>query len=400
MTDRQRGAAASAAPAMLGYLYQARRALLLALERLRSEDRFLIRYEVLDDVEFVGSDDASELIQTKHHLAKEASLTDASRELWGTLEIWIELIQLGHLPAGTQLSLITTASAPAGSAASYLRPTGRDPQAALVRLAATAETSESAANSSAYIRFRALTTEEQEALLDQVIVYDNEPDIAELSGELKRAVFFAAPPDKLESFLTRLEGWWFRRLIKNLGDPEKVVLSEEINAELSHLRHQFREDDLPIDDDIMRSTVDASGYEDEKFVHQLKMIGIGNRRIFHAIRNYFRASEHRSRWTREDLIATGELENYEDRLMEEWDLFFSKMIDELGEEAAEAEMHEAAQALYHWVETNAHPPIRPAVSEPTIARGTYQILANYPRIGWHPKWQESLQNLLESARPL
>ncbi len=78
--------------------------------------------------------------------------------------------------------------------------------------------------------------------------------------------------------------------------------------EENRIRVQFKEDNLPIDDEIMGDSVDASGYQNHLFVHQLKLINIGRGRIVHAIKNYFRAFEQRSRWVREDLLCVGELD--------------------------------------------------------------------------------------------
>ena len=85
----------------------------------------------------------------------------------------------------------------------------------------------------------------------------------------------------------------------------------------------------------MRETVDAIGYLEKTFVEQLKLIDVNHNRVVHAIRNYYRAFEQRSRWMREDLLYVRELERYEERLIEEWDLMFEQMRDELGEAAAE-----------------------------------------------------------------
>ena len=161
------------------------------------------------------------------------------------------------------------------------------------------------------------------------------------------------------------------------------------------MREQFKQDNLPVDDDIMNAAVDASGYQDKTFVHQLRLIEIGNRRIFHAIRNYFRAFEQRSRWVREDLLFVGELDRYEDRLREEWERLFEIMRDELGDDAAEEAKKDVARTLYKWVETGSHRSIRPGVSEASIARGTYQILADKLRVGWHPEFLKRLKKLLE-----
>jgi hypothetical protein len=146
----------------------------------------------------------------------------------------------------------------------------------------------------------------------------------------------------------------------------------------------------------MNASVDASGYHDRLFVHQLRLIEIGNGRIFHAIRNFFRAFEHRSRWIREDLILVGDLERYEERLIEEWDILFQQMRDELGEEASKESKKIAAQTLYKWVETATHPQIKPGVTEPSIARGTYHLLSDSQRVGWHLEFEQRLRQLLEN----
>jgi hypothetical protein len=175
----------------------------------------------------------------------------------------------------------------------------------------------------------------------------------------------------------------------------KPILSDEFSAEITELREQFKQDSLPIDDDIMKASIDALGYQDRTFVEQLRLIEIGNPRIVYAIKNYFRAFEHRSRWLREDLLGIGELEKYEDALFEEWDIHFQEMKEELGEEPTEEIMKNAARALYKWVEIGTHPRIRSGVVEPSIPRGTFQILSDSQRLGWHVKFRERLQNVLE-----
>jgi hypothetical protein len=115
----------------------------------------------------------------------------------------------------------------------------------------------------------------------------------------------------------------------------------------------------------------------------------------HAIRNYYRAFEQRSRWVREDLLLIGELERYEERLIEEWDLHFEQMRDDLGDDAAEEAMRQAAQSLYKWVESGSHRFIRPGVTEPAIARGTYQMLADDLRVGWHLEFLDRIKRLLD-----
>ena len=397
MTGHNRGQY-SAAPSALGYFYQCRYALLEALLRLPEGERVCIGIETLDDVVFETAGSAVDVLQTKHHINAHSTLTDASPDLWKTLRIWIEGQADGTIPEDAQFFMVTTALCPDGTAAGYLHPEGRDEKEALERLAATASTSTSATNASAYQAFTSLDDVGRLRLMKAMMVLDGSPSIGQLDDRLRQAVFFAVERCFLDSYLQRLEGWWYGRVLGHLTDSAAApILGEELESEANRIRAQFKEDNLPVDDDIMRSTVDASGYMDRPFVEQLNIIGVNQNRVLHAIRNYYRAFEQRSRWMREDLLYVGELDRYEERLVEEWDLLFQQMRDNLGDDAAEDEMTRAAQLLYQWVETGAHQQIRRGVTEPAIARGTYQMLADDLRVGWHLEFRERLQALLLTA---
>ncbi|MCC5859296.1 MAG: hypothetical protein JJT90_14145 [Ectothiorhodospiraceae bacterium] len=387
----------SAAPSALGYIYQVRYALLESLQRLRKGQDFLVAIETLDDVVFEQDGQAPELFQTKHHVNSAADLTDGSTDLWKTLRIWCEGIQAGSVPTGTLYFLVTTAEAADGHAAHYLKPgENRNPDTAMERLNSTANSSTNQTNAPAYEAYRGLKEKQRKELLQNAFVVDGAPHIVDMDSELKEVSYGFAQSKFLDSFLQRLEGWWYRRAIRHLtNDDENPILSEELDSETASLREQFKEESLPIDEEIMRASVDASGYQDRLFVHQLRIIEVGNNRIFHAIRNLYRAYEQRSRWMREDLLYVGELDKYEDRLVEEWDILFQQMRDDLGEQASEDAKKAAAQTLYKWVETESHRGIRPGVTEPSIPRGTYQLLSDAQRVGWHIDFVERLRRLLD-----
>lgn len=389
----------SAAPSAIGYLYQIRYALLESLRKLPDGTEFAVSIETLDDVVFENDCAPLELLQAKHHLNRAATLTDASPDLWKSLRIWCESFSNGSLPNAACLQLVTTSAAGDGSAAMYLRPgESRDVSRALERLNSVVATSTNQENARAYEAFNVLSEDQKRQLLDSVAVIDASCQIEDMDAELRRVIYYAVEQRFLDPFLQRLEGWWYRRAVRHLCDDNATpILSAELEAERNSLREQFKTDSLPIDDDIMSQSVDASGYQNRVFVRQLQMIQVGNGRILHAIRNYFRAFEQRSRWMREDLLLVGELERYEQSLEEEWNLYFERMCDEVGDEAAEDEMLQAAQTLYDWVETGMHRPIRPGVAEPAIARGSYHIMSDLQRVGWHRQFKERLRAILESS---
>lgn len=385
----------SAADSAVGYLYQVRLALLSALQRLASDETFALYLETLDDVVFETTGSALDLLQLKHHCERAANLTDASPDLWKSLRVWMDGRAHGTIPPDARLFLITTSDVGLGSAASKLMAHDRDEPEAQKRLDHTATTSTSDTNRAAYNLYRALSSTEKSALLSTVVIVPRAPDIASVGDGIRTEARLAVRREHLDSFVDRLEGWWFGRALRQLVDAgSSPILSAELESEWHELQEQFKRDALPVDQDILEQEVDAAAYENAVFVHQVRLAGISHKRILTAIRDYYRAFAQRSRWMREELLLIGELDHYERRLREEWELQFDRLADEIGPEAAEDAMRQAAQRLYAWVE-NAHYPIRPQVQERSLTRGSFHILADSLRVGWHPQFVDRLRHLLE-----
>ena len=388
----------SAVDASLGYLYQVRSALFWSLRRLKDEPDFLVSIETLDDVTFeTTGGNATDLLQTKHHLKGTASLTDASPDLWKTLRIWFEGHASGSIPPTANLYLVTTGIAPDGSAASRLRASSRDIVTAQQTLDATAASSTNQTNKSAYEAYLKATSTERTAILDKVVVIDAAPSVGDLDSELRQEVYWAAGKEHHAAFLDRLEGWWLRRILGQLtGTPQDRIGSVELEAQMSDLREQFKQESLPIDDDLLEFTLDDAtkvAHADSTFVRQLEIIKASKRRIAAAIRDYYRAFEQRSRWLRDDLVVGLDLHKYEKRLAEEWELVFEAMRDDIGSDAADDAKEQAARSVLAWAERTTIP-IRPNVTEPFVTRGSLHLLADDKRIGWHPEFQVQLESLL------
>src|SRR5258708_22181963 len=128
------GADFTAAPSALGYLHQVRYALVVLLRAPNPES--IISIEKLDDIASEEDGEPVELLQTKHHVTHTGALTDSSSDLWKTLRIWSVSARSGLFDLDTViLSLVTTASAPADSAAAQLRSgIGRNTAASLDKL--------------------------------------------------------------------------------------------------------------------------------------------------------------------------------------------------------------------------------------------------------------------------
>ncbi|MBF2734486.1 MAG: hypothetical protein ISN26_00055 [Betaproteobacteria bacterium AqS2] len=386
--------------AALGYLYQVRSALLWSLRRLKTDSEFLVGIETLDDVAFeTTGGDPIEILQTKHHKAGTGYLTDMSLDLWKTLRNWFDGRQSGENDSQSSLFLVTTAYAPSKSAAWYLRTSSRNISAAQIALTAAAEKSTNSANAKAYHAFLAIDPSVREEILEKITVFDAAPCVTDLESELKQEVYWAAGRENHAAFLQRLEGWWYRRVLHQLSNaPTDRIGAIELEGQMSDLREQFKQQALPIDDDLLDFSLDDATRDAHKgstFVQQIELTKAGNRRIASAIRDYYRAFEQRSRWLRDGLIVGGmnDLHKYEKRLVEEWELTFESMRDELGDSATADAKEAAARKVLEWAEKTVIP-IRPNVTEPFISRGSLHMLSDELRIGWHIDFRDRLAHLL------
>ncbi|WP_329574934.1 hypothetical protein OG500_38065 [Kitasatospora sp. NBC_01250] len=389
-----------ASASAVGYVYQLRKALHACLERHVRGLEWGIAIEAGDDVEEV-TEGGRVYYQLKHR-APGTKMSDASTDLWKTLRIWAyavttELVELEE----TDLLLLTTAELSPGSAGFMLQPAAsgvRNEEQALQALEAARKTSISKDNKKAYEEFDKLGAEQRRAMLARVQVIGNAPDVDAMEALLLERVVPAVGHRYAGPFLERLEGWFYQRTIRQLRTEDMdAVTGEEFDQVFTDLRDQFRPGNLPIDEDIATLEPDPSEYTDMTFVRQLGLINAGGAQVRIAVRDYIRAFTQRSRWSHDNLLLTGEIGRYERRLVEEWEDLFADMEGNLGPNAAETEKVAAAKEVYRWVTKEARRPIRPDCDEPFVSKGSFHILADDLRIGWHIDFLARLIAVLEPA---
>jgi hypothetical protein len=372
----------------LGYLFQCRYALLIAIQAIPGNPQFEIAIEKFDDVSFEADGEPTHLIQTKHQIGRTGNLTDASVDLWKTLLIWSKRVAKDvEAPFRTKFMLLTTGSASEGSAASFLRMRNRDENAADQLLMRAASTSRNQDNAGAYAAYKALPEARRLALLRAVFVLDGSPNIIDVRDDIAGELYHAARRENVDHLVERLEGWWFGVIIKALASTVPTAISVlAIDQRIDELREEFRRTALPVDyGAAIPSEAIVAELDKRPFVKQLRKIEIGQRRIEFAIRDYYRASEQRSRWAREELLVDGELEKYERELTELWEPRHAAMVEELGSTCRPEDKVAAGQALFKWVENDANVPLR-TVRARFLTHGSYQILSNRYVVGWHPDY--------------
>ena len=143
--------------------------------------------------------------------------------------------------------------------------------------------------------------------------------------------------------------------------------------------------------------------DERYFVRQLRAIGLLSDRLRRAILDYYRAFEQRGMWVRENVTLTGELEQYDDRLMNEWSRLREIVFEELDDRSPEELMKKTGRKLLNLLSTTGNPNlrVRTGVTATFVTMGSYHMLANdeHPRVYWHPQFEERIEEILYGRRP-
>ena len=392
----------SAGPQALGYLYQARVALALLLE---SPDEARLKVEALDDIEISDAVRTSSLslIQLKHHTV-DATLSDASIDLWKSLRVWsVQAKSAKFAIENTKIVLFTTAKIGPGSIASLLGESKRDINEAEKMLLIVASTSENKSLTEAFDAFNGLTDGQRRSLLAAIHIVGSHPDIAGVKKKIDQQLRLAVRAKFLAPFSERVEGWWTDQVILHLlaktPSCANGISGFELHEYVASVAETFHEESLPIDYDSLDMTDDEiEASRNQQYVKQLEAIQVGSRIIRKSILDYHRAYNQRHRWLRDCLVFPQELEKYEERLRDEWERYFDHNFSDIDKSDPQA-LVEAGKVVLRWAEMECSLRIRPRVEADFVRRGSFHILAekNPPDVYWHLKFKDLMAQTMSAA---
>lgn len=382
---------------MIGYLYQVRYALALLLDNDNSD--FQISIEKFDDVAFSKDGLPKQLIQLKHHVQRRGNLTDGSTDLWRTLKVWMDVVsESPDIIEKIEFLIVTTAIAPENSAASYLKKDlKRNVEGAYEKLRNICLESENKEHKKYYETFLKMDENTLKCILSHICVIDGANNIIDVERIFRKQIRYSCIPRYENQICERLEGWWYKKAIEALcSDTPIYITQSQVRSFIVSVSQEYSDDNLPIDifdiEDVQESKLSAS---EKIFCEQLKLICIGNHRMQTALRDYYRAFSQRANWVRNDLLYVNELEKYEQRLIDEWEHAFAAMEDDLSEYigVTEEEKIKKGRRLFSDIEKK-DIPIRPKCQEAFVMRGSYHMLANQLKVGWHIDFYDRLKQLL------
>ena len=390
----------SAAEQGLGFIYQPRLALLKILSLPESTS---VVIEKSDDLEFHTSGSGKSLASLKHKASGD-HLTDLDTDFWKSVRVWLKYyLDNGRMASDANFMLFTTAEISATSFLTMFASDMTETEGRETKASAALAQSQSASLASIRTELAGLSEEEARDFYSRITIFDGSPRITDIPQLVIDQHLRTIRRESRNVLFERLEGWWTNLMIKVLsGDRTDPVYGYEVSDKLSTIAEEYRSDSLPITfrGRLPDGQIDAAN-DPRLFVEQLRDLDLSATRIQNAIIDYYRAFEQRSSWARENLLVAGEMEEYEDRLVDEWTRYREVVFEAVHESSEEETFKAAGRELYRWAELETQAlRIRERVTEPYVVRGAYHILANArpsPRVFWNPQFMKRLGELLGVA---
>ncbi len=389
----------SAAEQGLGYIYQARFALWKIME-LPEDYSLLLEKE--DDVDFDDASGRKSLMSLKHK-AEGDTLSDLATDFWKSVRIWLAHYKSnGSIGCNSRFMLFTTGVVSADSILTMFKDETIDGEARAQAVQKPLANSKSVLVVAVRADLQTLDANELADFFSRITIADATLRITEIPSAVTNRHLRTIRRESRLSLFERLEGWWMDQAIRLLaGERTAAISGVEVSDKLSALAEEYRTDNLPITFRQRQPDSMDVANDPRLFVEQLRALELSTARLQAAIIDYYRAFEQRSSWARENLLVSNEIEEYEDRLIDEWNRYKEFVFETISESSDDAACLKAGRELYRWAEQETTSlRIRERVTEPYVVRGAFHILANVrpqPRVHWHPRFMLRLAQVLGMA---
>jgi hypothetical protein len=380
-----------------GFAYQFERALKWLAQKDAGSS---IGVETDDDVAVRNSDSTMVLEQDKHSVREAAQpFHDRSHGLWNTLATWIEAIDSGHRSVETTSFLMVTNNAvpeciarriaraesekEISACVAELQKVGANPPNHIVRLVQRVLLPKSNGTLRAVIR--------------KIDLSDASDGTATVDLRKKTIGHLQLPEWCLgdcDSIANELLGWLHTEVISawQQNQPAWIERDHFVNQlhaiigrrkrEVARERAEFL---IPIADEHI-------GREKGRpFVRQLHLVTDDDAVVDTAIREFIRCNIEKARLSREGDITDRDWSAFEDTLLSRWNKIRSRVIRMKGG------TDESDIGFEIFNETTENHKERLAGSETEqvyLTSGTYHRLADLLSVGWHPRYEALMRELL------
>ena len=388
----------SAPGANAGFSYQFERALYWLA---RSPAGFAIGVETDDDVAVHGSDNSKLLEQDKHSILGDAKpFGDRSKDLWNTLAIWIEALDTKQVVADSTVFLMATnkvipecialqigrakSEEEISACVAALEVIAKRPPKYIASIIECVLKQTSRANLRSLILKCELVDASQssfgEQLRKETVAQLQLPNWCEASAD--------SIADELLGWLhkTVLAAWQKKQPAWVQRDHFVNQLHAIINLRKRQIARERSEHLIPVPDE----KVGAEKWS--LFVKQLHLITDDEGIVDNAIREFIRCNIEKSRLSTEGNVTDDDWKSFETALLSRWDKIRARVI-RMNRTALEEDI--GFDIFTDTTEEHREKLAGSDTEQVYLTSGTYHRLANMIRVGWHPRYEELMRELLK-----
>lgn len=382
-----------------GFDYQFERALYWFS---KSPAGFTIGIETSDDVSIQGTQGTLLLEQDKHSIQQDGEpFGDRSKGLWNTLATWIEALDAEEVPETTRFLMVTNKALPECIAQQIGRAQSESEVAACV--AALQKASQKPPKHVTQLMKRVMRSDSN-ANLRRLISQCDLADASTSAGgqalreqtvsHLQLPAWCVAQAD---SIVDELLGWLHKTALEawQKNQPAWIQRDHFINQLHAIIDRRKRQIARERSEHLIEVT-DAKVGENKgsRFVKQLNLITDDDTVVDNAIRDWVRCNIEKSRLSAEGNITDDDWKAFETSLHARWGKIRVRVI------RMKKGVHEGDVGFEIFTETTEDYREKLAGSDTEqvyLTAGTYHRLADLLRVGWHPRFEELMSEVLKSS---
>ena len=381
-----------------GFSFQFERALYwLAISSAGS----VVGVETDDDVAVRGADATQILEQDKHSIQKDAEpFGNRSKDLWNTLKIWIESLDAGEVVAGkTLFMMVTNKTLPECIAQKIGRAKSEEEIDACVAALETAAISPPDGIKALVERvLRPTSRQNLRKLIDRCRLADASADTAGEELRTKTIGHLPLPEwcaSHAGSILDELLGWMHRTALASWQQKQPAWIKRDHFANQLHAIIDLRKRRISREraEHLIPVGEDKIGEERESlFVKQLHLVTDDDSVVDTSIREFIRCNIEKARLSAEGNITDDDWLAFESTLLSRWDKIRGR-ITRMRQGAPEKDV--GFEVFTDTTEAHCEKLAGSDAEQVYLTSGTYHRLAELLKIGWHPRFEQLMRELMQ-----
>ena len=363
----------------------------------------VIGVETDDDVAVRGADASQLLEQDKHSICDDAEpFADRSKDLWNTLAIWLDALDTKEVAANTTRFLMVTNKVLPKCIAQEI---GRAESE--VQITACIAALESAAKTPpqhiAPLIQRVLRPDSRASLRGLISRCElTDASQATAGRELRReTVARLQLPEwclaDAESIADELLGWLHKTALATWQQKKPAWIQRDhfvnqLHAVIDRRKRQITRERA---EHLIPVTDDKIGQEKgSPFVKQLHLVTDDDGIVDSAIREFIRCNIEKSRLSAEGNVTDDDWTAFETALLSRWNKIRARVI-RMKQAAPEEDI--GFEIFTDTTEEHREKLAGSETEQVYLTSGTYHRLADMVRVGWHPRFEELMRELIKTS---